>query len=198
MRESRIIIIILTIAMILLISILYILQLCGIDSDLSINIITNLECGAIVGLITAICQYCSSKRKIVNGIYGAYFDLYRTYYYSKNHSFLLHHNSYSIFKKMIDLNPKIIEILDEYHGLLKEHDKTYKKLNPIINMDGNYKVKTMLKSILYLFNKKSFDKVFEPFIKEIEKILIDINSKRFEKDKANMIKLHNYMYDINE
>ena len=66
MKESRIIIIILVIMSIVLIPLLYILQLCGVSKDLSINIITNLECGAIVGLVTAISQYFVAKRKIVN------------------------------------------------------------------------------------------------------------------------------------
>ena len=33
-------------------------------------------------------------------------------------------------------------------------------------------------------------------ILEIEKILIAINKKRFEKDKEEMIKLYNYTFDI--
>ena len=37
--------------------------------------------------------------------------------------FLFHYNSFSIYKKLIDLNPKIIEELDEYHGFFKKYDK---------------------------------------------------------------------------
>lgn len=91
------------------------------------NIVTNLYCGIIVGLVTSIYQYYSSRRKIINSIYDAYFDVYRSYYYSKTKTFLWHYNSYSVYKKMIELNPKIIEALDEYHVLLKRHDSTYKK-----------------------------------------------------------------------
>ena len=97
---------------------------------------------------------------------------------------------------MINLNPKIIETLDEYHGFFKKHDKTYKKLNPIIKLEDNYKVKKVIKSIFYWFNKKYFISTIEPMILEIEKILITINKKRFEKDKEETIKLYNYTFDI--
>ena len=50
----------------------------------------------------------------------------------------------------------------------------------------------------YIYNrdKKYFDSTIEPMILEIEKILITINKKRFEKDKKEMIKLYNYTFDI--
>lgn len=159
-----------------------------------VNIATNLYCGIIVALITSICQYCSAKRKIINSIYSAYFDVYRSYYYSKNKSFLWHYNSYGVYKKMIELNPKIVEALDEYHGLFKKYDKTYRKLNPRIKFGNNYKAQNMIKSFLSWFNKKSFDGIFEPLMKEVENILININIKRFEKDKTEMIKMFNYVW----
>lgn len=159
-----------------------------------VNIATNLYCGIIVALITSICQYCSAKRKIINSIYSAYFDVYRSYYYSKNKSFLWHYNSYGVYKKMIELNPKIVEALDEYHGLFKKYDKTYRKLNPRIKFGNNYKAQNMIKSFLSLFNKKSFDGIFEPLMKEVENILININIKRFEKDRTEMIKMFNYVW----
>lgn len=157
------------------------------------GILTNIYCGIIVGLVTSICQYCSAKRKIINSIYSAYFDVYRLYYYSKNKSFLWHYNSYGVYKKVIELNPKIIEALDEYHGLFKKYDKTYKKLNPTVKLEENYKAKNMLKSFLLWFNKKSFTSFFEPLMKEVENILININEKRFEKDKEKMIRMYNYI-----
>ena len=152
-------------------------------------------CGIIVALITSICQYCSAKRKIINCIYSAYFDVYRSYYYSKNKSFLWHYNSYGVYKKMIELNPKIVEALDEYHGLFKKYDKTYRKLNPTIKFGNNYKAQNMIKSFLSWFNKKSFDDIFEPLMKEVENILININIKRFEKDKTEMIKMFNNVWN---
>ena len=158
-----------------------------------IGVLTNIYCGIIVGLVTSICQYFIQKRKIINNVYSAYFDIYCSYYYSKNSPVLFHYNSFSIYKKLIDLNPKIIEALDEYHGFFKKYDKTYKKLNPTINLGDNYKIKKIVKSLFYWFNKKYFDSSIEPIILEIEKILITINKKRFKKDKEEMIKLYNYM-----
>ena len=160
------------------------------------GILINIHCGIIVGLVTSICQYFVQKRKIINNVYSAYFDIYRSYYYSKNRPVLFHYNSFSIYKKLIDLNPKIIETLDEYHGFFKKYDKTYKKLNPIIKLEDSYKVQKVIKSLFYWFNKKYFDSTIEPMILEIEKILITINKKRFDKDKKEMIKLYNYTFDI--
>lgn len=114
----------------------------------------------------------------------------------KNRPFLLHYNSFNIYKKLIDLNLKIIESLDEYHGFFKKYDKTYRKLNPIINIGGNYKLKKVLKTLFSWFNKKYFEYSIEPLILEIEKILITINNNRFEKDKQEMIKIYNYSFNI--
>jgi len=119
MKESRLIIIVLLVFFVLLGPIFYLLNLIYPDLIDYMNVATNLYCGIIVGLITSICQYCSSKRKIINCIYGAYFDVFRSYYYSKNKTFLWHYNSYNVYKKIIDLNPRIIEALDEYHGFLR-------------------------------------------------------------------------------
>lgn len=194
MKESRLIIIVLLIFFALLGPIFYLLNLIYPDLIDYMNVATNLYCGIIVGLITSICQYCSSKRKIINSIYGAYFDVYRSYYYSKNKTFLWHYNSYSVYKKIIDLNPRIIEALDEYHGFFKKYDNTYKKLNPTIRLEDNYRAKIMIKSFLSWFNKKSFYSIFEPLMKEVENILININQKRFEKDREEMIRMYNFVW----
>lgn len=196
MKESRLIIIfsiVLTIITTIITIIMHYIWPNFIDY---IGILTNIYCGIIVGLVTSICQYFIQKRKIINNVYSSYFDIYRSYYYSKNRPVLFHYNSFSIFKKLIDLNPKIIESLDEYHGFFKRYDKTYKKLNPTINLGDNYKVKKLVKSLFYWFNKKYFESSIEPMILEIEKILITINKKRYEKDKEEMIKLYNYTFDI--
>ena len=161
-----------------------------------VGILTNIHCGIIVGLVTSLCQYFVQKRKIINNVYSAFFDFYRSYYFSKKMPFLFHYNSFSIYKKLIDLNPKIIEELDEYHGFFKKYDKTYRKLNPVINLGDNYKVKKILKSLFLWFNKKYFESSIEPLILEIEKILTTINSKKFEQDKHEMIKMYNYSFDI--
>ena len=58
----------------------------------------------------------------------------------------------------------------------------------------NYKTKNIIKSSFLWFNKKSFVSFFEPLMKEVESILININEKRFEKDKEEMIRMYNYMW----
>ena len=196
MKESRLIIIFSIVLAIITMIMTILMNYIWPNSIDYIGVLTNIYCGIIVGLVTSICQYFVQKRKIINNVYSAYFDIYRSYYYSKNRPFLFHYNSFSIYKKLIDLNPKIIEALDEYHGFFKKHDKTYKKLNPTINLGDNYKVKKVVKSIFCWFNKKYFDSSVEPLVFEIEKILTTINNKRFEKDKEEMIKLYNYSFDI--
>ena len=195
MKESRIIIIILIIMDIVLIPLLFVLQACGVEKDLSINIITNLECGVTVGLVTAICQYFTAKRKIVNSVYGLYFDLYRTYYVAKSRTLLYHYDAISIFKKLTELSPKINEALGEYHGFLKKKDSMYKKMDPQIKMGEGYKTKNIIKTLFWWFNKKSFNKTIEPLIKDIEKILIDIDKEKFENDKQQMVNTFNFMWN---
>ena len=195
MKESRIIIIILIIMGIILIPLLFVLQMYGLDRDLSINIITNLECGVTVGLVTAICQYFTAKRRIINSVYGLYFDLYRTYYVAKSRTFLYHYNAISIFKKLTELSPKINEALGDYHGFLKRKDSMYMKMDPQIKMGEGYKTKNIIKTLLLWFNRKSFNRTIEPFIKDIEKILIDIDKERFENDKQQMISMFNFMWN---
>lgn len=158
-----------------------------------VGITTNIICGVIVGLITSICQYCVQRRKIINEVYNNYFDIYRTYYYAKNNA-TFYCNSYSVYKKLIELFPKISSALDEYHGLLFKYDKTYKKLNPQIQLGEKYKIKNIRKSIFYLLNKKYFDLTVGQIIIDIENILNKINKKRFKIDKKQMIKMYNYIY----
>ena len=196
MKESRLIIIFSMLLAIITTIIVILMHYIWPNLIDYIGILTNIYCGIIVGLVTSICQYYVQKRKIVNNVYSAYFDIYRSYYYSKNRPVLFHYNSFSIYKKLGDLNPKIIETLDEYHGFFTKHDKTYKKLNPIIYLGDNYKVKKVVKSLFTWFNKKYFASSIEPMILEIEKILISINKKRFEKDKKEMIKLYNHSFDM--
>lgn len=192
MKESRLIIIVSLCLFVLIGPIFYLLYLIQPNLFDYMNIATNLYCGIVVGLITSICQYCASRRKIINDVYNAYFDVYRSYYYANNKPFLLHYDTYSVYKKITDLSPKIVESLDEYQGFFKKIDKTYRKLNPLVKYESNYKSKNILKSILLWNNKKTFDKTFNLLIDEIEKILIDINEKRFLKDKEAMISLFNY------
>ena len=194
MKESRIIIIISMIMMVVLIPMLYLLQLFKISQELSINIITNLECGVIVGLVTAICQYFMAKRRIINTVYSLYFEIYTTYYIARNKEFLHHINTFGFFNKLTELSSKIKDSLSEYHGFIKKNDSMYMIMNPQINMCENYKAEKMIKTLVKWFNEKSVDKSIEPFIKEIENILKNIDEKRFNEDKEQMIKMFNYIW----
>lgn len=73
-----------------------------------------------------------------------------------------------------------------------------KKLNPKIKLEDNYKATNLIKPFLLWINKKSFNVVFEPLMKEVENILISINEKRFEKDKVEMIKMFNYVWNTSK
>lgn len=197
MKESRIIIIILVIMSIVLIPLLYILQLCGVSKDLSINIITNLECGAIVGLVTAISQYFVAKRKIINSVYGLYLELYNTYYTCKNKEFLKHYNAIGVFKKMAEISPKINEALGDYHGFFKKKDAMYMKMDQPIESGEYYKAKNVIKALYRWFNEKDFNNTIELILKDVEKVLINIDAERFQKDKQYIIKMHDFMWNSN-
>ena len=194
MKESRIIIIISIIIMVALIPMLYFLQLFGTNQELSINIITNLECGVIVGLVTAVCQYFMAKRRIINAVYGLYFELYTTYYTVRNKEFLHHINTLAFFNKLTELSSKIKDSLSEYHGFFKKNDSIYMIMNPQINMGENYKAEKMIKTLVKWFNEESVDKSIEPFINEVENILKNIDKERFEEDKKQMINMFNYIW----
>lgn len=195
LKESRLFIIVSSFLFLILGPIFYLFYLVWPNLLDYMNIATNIYCGIIVALITSVCQYHSSRRKIINSIYGLYFDFYRTYYYSQNKTILGHYNSYCVYKKMIELNSKINSELDEYHGFFGKYDKTYKKINPNIKLKECYKAKNMMKSIIFWFNKKSFYEFFNPLMQEVENILININKKRFEKDKIEMIRMYNFIWN---
>ena len=194
MKESRVIIIILIIMGIILIPFGFLLKPLGVDGELCINIITNLECGVIVGLVTAICQYFMAKRRIINAVYGLYFELYTTYYTVRNKEFLHHINTLAFFNKLTELSSKIKDSLSEYHGFFKKNDSIYMIMNPQINMGENYKAEKMIKTLVKWFNEKSVDKSIEPFINEVENILKNIDKERFEEDKKQMINMFNYIW----
>ena len=135
MKESRVIIIILIIMGIILIPFGFLLKLLENRMCLEnhiLNIITNLECGVIVGLVTAICQYFMAKRRIINSVYSLYFELYTTYYTVRNKEFLHHINTLAFFNKLTELSSKIKDSLSEYHGFFKKNDSMYMIMNPQI------------------------------------------------------------------
>ena len=195
MKELRLIMIVFIIMMIILtpITILF-KQITGIVVDY-FSILTNVYCGLIVGLISSICQYYSSKNKIKNDIYNCYFDTYRTYFYCVNKSFVGHYNSITLFKKMSDNDLLIKANLDSYYGLIKRRDKLYYKLNPIIKFSDYPSLKEYKKSFINFFNKKDFEKAYGIIIEQIKQILISINEERFKQDEIEMIKTYMIITD---
>lgn len=147
-----------------------------------------------VSIITAIIQYFVNRRRIINTIYDLYFDLYRSYYNINHSPFLFHFNVTVLYKKLVEVSSKVTSALDDYHGLIKEKDKKFKQLNPDIKLYEGLKVKKVRKTILKWCNRKEMVITFGPLMLEVEKILLSINTKRFIKDKENMIKMHNYLY----
>lgn len=195
MKESKFIIYILLITTFLLTFFSLLFDCLNPNNSVEFSIVSNIYCGLFVGLITSFSQYFAQKKMIINKVYNEYFDIYRTYYYSKKGSFLFHYNVISIYKKMIDLNPNISGYLDDYTGLIRKKDKMYKKMNPVIKIGQSFKIKNILKTFRW-FNKKDFDNTLEPIILEIENILISINNKRFQKDKKEMQILHSHIFDL--
>lgn len=191
MKEARIITIIFIVLSVVMAPILYFCSLFNSNFDWC-GIGTNLYCGIIVGLITSVCQYFIAKNRIINNIYSLYFDLYRTYYYTKNNSFLYHYNAYNLYKRMCELSPKVSENLSEYHAFFRKYDKIYFKLNPKILCPSGFRRNNIIKSIFLFFNKKQFIETFSPFMKDVENILININETKFIKDRDEMIKLYNF------
>ncbi len=195
MKESRTIIIISLIIIVLLFPIYIILKRMGISIDLCINIITNLSCGLFVAFITAICQYNISKRNVINTLYNLYFDLYMTCYYVQNRKVLHHYNSFAIYKKLLDVSQKITNSLSEYQGFIKKQDSMYFKMNPQIMLNESHKSKNFIKTMVQFFNEKSFEKTIVPFIEEIERILKNIDEKKYNNDKEQMIEIFKYISD---
>ena len=160
------------------------------------SVATNFYCAIIVALITSICQFYSARNRVVNRIYNSYFSIYKAHYYSKNKPILGHYNSMNVYKKVIEENYRINEALDEYHGMFRKHDKLYKKINFNVELGEHYTAKKVKKTISKWLNKEYYDDVVGNLIIEVEKILNNINRKRFEKDKEKMIKMYNYAWGV--
>ena len=195
MKESRKISIVLILLLIVVLIIRVILNVLNVTYFDYQNIAINLCCGIVVGLVTSICQYYVAKRRIINQVYNSYFEIYRCYFNVKSKPFLKRYDSLRLYKKFVDVFPTISDSLDEYYGIFKKKDKTYMKLNPNVNLEKVIKAKNLNKSVFSLFNKKSFNAVFNPIIDEIEKILININEKRFLQDKIQMERLYRQLWE---
>ena len=195
MKESRKISIVLISLLIIVIIIHIVFNILNVTFFDYENIATNLCCGIVVGLVTSTCQYYVAKRRIINQVYNSYFDIYRLHFNVKNKPFLKHYNAWELYKKIVSIFPTISSSLDEYYGMFKKKDKIYMKMIQIVNLEKEFNAKNLNKSVFLPFNKKSFNKVFNPFIDEIEKILININEKRFLQDKIQMERLFRQLWE---
>ena len=190
MKESKIIIIISIIVLILLSPLIIILNIN--QQDLAVNVITNIACGFIVSLVTGIVQFFVNKNRIKYEVYGLYYDIYYTYYCTKRGKVIYHYNSRNFYKKVTDNNVKISSLLEEYTGFFHKKDKLYWKMNPQFN--ERHLAKKIKKSNIKIFNAKLFDDSTNAYIKCVEKILKDINKEKFEKDFANSKKLYEELF----
>ncbi len=193
MKESRLIIIVSLCLFVVLGPIIYLFYKLFPNLLDYMGVATNIYCGIIVALVTSICQYYSSKTRIINCVYSSYLDLYRAFYYINNRIESFNLNSNALNNKIIEVNAKVLDALDEYHGLIKKYDKTYEKLSPTVNLLDESEGKEIVRFFVSSFKSSSFKELHDLLIKNIENILISINEKRFESDKSSMIKFFDYI-----
>ena len=94
-------------------------------------------------------------------------------------------------KKMDELNKIIVNA----RGEISNETDSAKILQLEEKYTKEFNTKNLNKSVFLPFNKKTFNKVFNPFIDEIEKILININEKRFLQDKIQMERLFRQLWE---
>ena len=188
MKESKIIIIV-------LFNILIVLLPLGIYyysvSEFVYNILISIITGVVVSIITAFCQYFAIKGKIKNNVFNCYFDLYKTIYTSRHKKVLFHYPVVNIYKKLLVFSDELSKNISEYSGFIpNKKNKLYKKLNPTLNPDFNkFNIRNLTKLILPV-NSKRFNELIIPIQEEIEKILKEIDYKKFEKELTEYEKLY--------
>ena len=177
MKESKIITIILSIILIILIPL-------GVYyyfvSEFIYNILISIITGVIVSIITALCQYFVIKGKIKNNIFNCYFDMYKAIYVSKHKKVLFHYPVLNIYKKLLVVSDELSKNLSEDSSFLPtKKNKLYKKLNPTLNPNFDK------------FNIKNLSKLMiMPMQKELNNILKNINTEKFEKEFTDFKKLY--------
>ncbi len=189
MKESKIIVIVLTTILIILLPILIYTYLI---SQLIYNIIISIVTGLIVSIITALCQYFVNRGKIKSAVFNCYFDLYKEIYLAEHKKVFFHYTVMGIYKKSITFSNELSKNISEYSGFISnKKSKLYKKLNPTLypNYD-EFNVKNFSKLFLP-FNSKRFNKLIIPIKEELEKILRRIDFKKFEKDFKEYITIYN-------
>lgn len=187
MKESKIIIIVLFIILIVLLP----LGIYYSVSEFVYNILLSIITGVVVSIITAFCQYFAIKGKIKNNVFNCYFDLYKTIYTSRHKKVLFHYPVVNIYKKLLVFSDELSKNISEYSGFIpNKKNKLYKKLNPTLNPDFNkFNIRNLTKLILPV-NSKRFNELIIPIQEEIEKILKEIDYKKFEKELTEYEKLY--------
>lgn len=189
MKESKVIVIVLTSILIILLPILIYSYFI---SELIYNILISIITGLIVSIITALCQYFVNKSKIKTNIFNCYFDMYKEIYIAEHKKILFHYSVLSIYKKSINFSVELSKNVSEYSDFVSnKKSKLYKKLNPTVypNYDV-FNIRNFTKLCLP-FNSKLFNELIIPIKVELEKILRKIDSKKFDKNLKEFIIIYN-------
>ena len=152
-------------------------------SEFIYNILISVITGIVVTIITSLCQYFVMKEKIKNNIFNCYFDMYKAIYVSKHKKVLFHYPVLNIYKKLLVFSDELSKNLSEYSSFYPTaRNKLYKKLNPTLNPNfDKFNIKNLSKLVLPL-NSKRFKELIIPMQETLEKILREINVKKFEKE----------------
>lgn len=155
------------------------------------NILISIITGIVVTIITSLCQYFVIKGKIKNNIFNCYFDMYKAIYASKHKKILFHYPVLNIYKKLLVFSDELSKNLSEYSSFYPtKKNKLYKKLNPTLNPNfDKFNIRNLSKLILPL-NSKRFNELIIPAQETLEKILREINVKKFEKELMEYKKLY--------
>ena len=160
-------------------------------SEFIYNILISIITGIVVTIITSLCQYFVMKEKIKNNIFNCYFDMYKAIYVSKHKKVLFHYPVLNIYKKLLVFSDELSKNLSEYSSFYPTaRNKLYKKLNPTLNPNfDKFNIKNLSKLVLPL-NSKRFKELIIPMQETLEKILIEINVKKFEKELMEYKKIY--------
>ena len=160
-------------------------------SEFIYNILISIITGIVVMIITSLCQYFVMKEKIKNNIFNCYFDMYKAIYVSKHKKVLFHYPVLNIYKRLLVFSDELSKNLSEYSSFYPTaRNKLYKKLNPTLNPNfDKFNIKNLSKLILPL-NSKRFKELIIPMQETLEKILREINVKKFEKELMEYKKIY--------
>lgn len=160
-------------------------------SEFIYNILISIITGIVVTIITSLCQYFVMKEKIKNNIFNCYFDMYKAIYVSKHKKVLFHYPVLNIYKKLLVFSDELSKNLSEYSSFYPTaRNKLYKKLNPTLNPNfDKFNIKNLSKLVLPL-NSKRFKELIIPMQETLEKILREINVKKFEKELMEYKKIY--------